>query len=134
MNPQTPSFNSQHHDVYNALRNTLMGFVQAGIPGMDQVLNALNQQHTKMITPQQAAQQMGGGMKQPVQVSQPAQQSGGNPLANAAASLLQSKQGQQAPQGQMQSIGSPLPQGMPMNPQQPQDPMMQLLQKAHGYQ
>lgn len=37
--------------IYEQLRQVLVQAVQEGIPGMDQVLNILNQQHIKLVNP-----------------------------------------------------------------------------------
>jgi hypothetical protein len=65
--PSTPTmqqFAPHHNQIYEMLRSTLMQLHQQGVPGIDQVLNSLNQQHVKQMK----------GMPQPTM--NPAQLSG----------------------------------------------------------
>lgn len=50
--PQQP-FLPHHNRVYETLRSTLMDLHSKGIPGMDKVINALNQSHVSQIKPKQ---------------------------------------------------------------------------------
>lgn len=45
--PQMPGqpFSPSHHHIYNTLRNNLMDLVKAGVPGIEKVLAALNNEH-----------------------------------------------------------------------------------------
>lgn len=43
------AFTPAHDRIYNGLRNALMQLVQAGVPGMDAVLNALNKSHVDQV-------------------------------------------------------------------------------------
>lgn len=45
--PQMPgqSFSPSHHHIYDTLRNNLMELVKAGVPGIEKVLAALNNEH-----------------------------------------------------------------------------------------
>lgn len=47
--PQETPYNQQHHQQYNDLRNHMLGLVSNGVPGMSDVLNALNASQTKQI-------------------------------------------------------------------------------------
>lgn len=38
-------FSASHHHIYNTLRDSLMKLVQQGIPGIEKVLAALNNEH-----------------------------------------------------------------------------------------
>lgn len=51
-------FTSSHHHIYDTLRNTLMGLVKQGIPGMEEVLTALNKAHVSQMKNQQQSPQM----------------------------------------------------------------------------
>ena len=42
-------FSSQHNQMYENLRNVLMRLHQSGMPGIDKVLNTLNQQHVSQM-------------------------------------------------------------------------------------
>ena len=44
-------FNPQHNQMYENLRNVLMQLHQSGMPGIDKVLNTLNQQHVSQMKP-----------------------------------------------------------------------------------
>ena len=56
--PQQP-FTPAHTHIYDTLRNTLMGLVKQGVPGMDKVLAVLNNEHVNGIKSQaQQAPQM----------------------------------------------------------------------------
>lgn len=73
MQPTTPAaqnsgmpiqqpFTDQHNAVYNTLRNQMMQYAAAGVPGMQDVVNGLNKVHTNLMgsyvpTQQQPAQQ-----------------------------------------------------------------------------
>lgn len=52
--PQMPSmpFTASHNHIYNTLRNSLMELVKQGIPGMEKVLAALNNEHVNGIKSQ----------------------------------------------------------------------------------
>ena len=82
--PQLPDkpFTAAHNHIYNALRSTLMNLVQQGVPGIEEVLTALNNSHVNQlknasqqppqmpqqqpqIPPQVLAQLMQGGGGQP---------------------------------------------------------------------
>ena len=72
--PSQP-FTAAHNHIFNQLRNTLMTLVQQGVPGMEDVLSALNNSHVNGLKstaqqpqmPQQQPQQ-GGGQQIPPQV------------------------------------------------------------------
>lgn len=54
--PQTMPFTEQHNAIYNGLRDTMLKYAAAGVPGMDKVADILNKQHTlnmQNYTPQQ---------------------------------------------------------------------------------
>lgn len=48
--PFPQAFTDQHNGVYNTLRNQLMQYHSAGVPGMEDVINALNKTHTKLMS------------------------------------------------------------------------------------
>jgi hypothetical protein len=92
-------FTATHNHIYETLRNNLMELYKQGVPGMDEVLHALNKSHVMQLK----------GMQQ-----QPAQM----PQMGAAAGQAMMGGGQGA------MMGAAAPQ-MAM-PQQPtQQPMMQ---------
>jgi len=45
---QPVPFTDAHNAAYNSLRNTMLHYHAAGVPGMDTVLNNLNKTHTQM--------------------------------------------------------------------------------------
>ena len=47
--PMMP-FTDAHNTIYNGLRDTLMKYHAAGVPGMDKVVDALNKQHQEGMT------------------------------------------------------------------------------------
>lgn len=47
-NDQGQPFTDSHNDVYNGLRNLMLHYNAAGVPGMDKVLNTLNKTHTEV--------------------------------------------------------------------------------------
>lgn len=49
-------FTDQHNGVYNTLRNQMMQYAAAGVPGMEDVVNALNKTHTKLMSSYQPTQ------------------------------------------------------------------------------
>ena len=74
---QQPTFNDQHNNVYNTLRNQMMQYAAAGVPGMEDVVNALNKTHTKLMgsyTPTQSVQPRTVAAGQPTTVPQTPQQ------------------------------------------------------------
>ncbi len=48
--PFPQPFTDQHNGVYDTLRNQMMQYAAAGVPGMEDVVNALNKTHTKMMS------------------------------------------------------------------------------------
>ena len=56
--------NPAHDHVYNQLRTTLMGLLQKGVPGIDQVLDALNKVHVDQYRPQKPPTMPKRGMSQ----------------------------------------------------------------------
>lgn len=94
---QMPSqpFTAAHNHVFNQLRDTLMSLVQQGIPGMEDVLTALNNSHVN-------------GLKSTAQAPQMPQQGGGQQIPpQVLAQLLQGGGGQPSPSAQMQSPQMP---------------------------
>jgi hypothetical protein len=96
--PVQPPFTDQHNGVYNTLRNQMMQYAAAGVPGMEDVVNALNKTHTKLMSSYQPGQ--------PVPPRQVAQ---GQPTTP-----LQTPQGLQQVRGLMDQIrqrNTPTPSG-----------------------
>lgn len=55
--PQQP-FTASHNHIYETLRNSLMQLYKSGVPGMDEVLNALNKSHVAQLKNSQGQPQM----------------------------------------------------------------------------
>lgn len=55
--PQQP-FTASHNHIYETLRNSLMALHQQGVPGMDEVLHALNKAHVVQMKNAQGQPQM----------------------------------------------------------------------------
>lgn len=51
MQPNTPNqpFTQQHHEAYNKLRNVVQNHVAKGVPGMKNVLAAVDKSHTSLL-------------------------------------------------------------------------------------
>ena len=79
--PMQP-FTQQHNQVYEQLRQALMKLHQQGVPGMDQVLNSLNQQHVKLAGGRGGQAQQ----PQPAPTPQAPQQNGGPMPSNLVSS------------------------------------------------
>ena len=74
---QIQPFTDQHNGVYNTLRNQIMQYASAGVPGMEDVVNALNKTHTKLMSnyqPSQPIQQARPQIANPIQTPQALQQ------------------------------------------------------------
>jgi hypothetical protein len=54
--PIQQPFTDEHNGVYNTLRNQIMQYSAAGVPGMEDVVNALNKTHTKLMSSYQPTQ------------------------------------------------------------------------------
>ena len=54
--PFPQPFTDQHNGVYNTLRNQMMQYAAAGVPGMEDVVNSLNKTHTKFMSNYQPTQ------------------------------------------------------------------------------
>lgn len=54
-------FTGTHNHIYETLRNSLMQLHQQGVPGMAEVLQALNKAHVDQLKGQQQAPQMPQG-------------------------------------------------------------------------
>lgn len=72
--PQQP-FTGTHNHIYETLRKYLMQLHSQGVPGMDEVLNALNKSHIKQMGQMQQPMQP-QQMQQPQQPPQMPQQGG----------------------------------------------------------
>lgn len=46
---QGGQFTQQHHDAYNQVRNMLHGMIASGVPGMSNVLGALDKSHSSLL-------------------------------------------------------------------------------------
>lgn len=69
-------FSDIHNQMYEKLRNVLMQLHQSGMPGIDKVLNTLNQQHvSQMKSPAMPISALTAGMTMPVTFPQMGQSS-----------------------------------------------------------
>jgi hypothetical protein len=94
-NTQETLFTNAHHNIYEGLRQTLMGYVQAGVPGMDKVLQALTSSHIAGLSSR------GESGAMPVKTSTPAEAGkadDSNLMENAINHYIKS-QGNQGGQG-----------------------------------
>ncbi len=85
MSQQGGQFNQQHHDAYNQVRNMLHGMIASGVPGMNQVLAALDKTHGGLLG--NVAQTGMNVLNAPGQAARntpnPLQAQPGNPMMNA---------------------------------------------------
>ena len=79
---QNAVLSPQHNQIYEQLRQALMGLHKQGIPGIDQVLNTLNQQHVKLAGGRGGQAQQ----PQPAPTPQAPQQNGGPMPSNLVSS------------------------------------------------